>query len=144
MPIKLWAMSRTIFLSWVDDLRRRVQSTCAQCVYFSAAVDSQRTAPGHGSHLAEWTSARSYTQRVNNILGVGTGTRLNGNNFLKVSDTSLVANTVFDDGAQDKLWGSSGVDWFFANIDGDNRGLIDRILDGVSNEVRTDIIDKWW
>ncbi len=93
--------------------------------------------------LAEWTSARSYTQRVNNILGVGTGTRLNGNNFLKVSDTSLVANTVFDDGAQDKLWGSSGVDWFFANIDGDNRGLIDRILDGVSNEVRTDI-DKWW
>jgi Ca2+-binding RTX toxin-like protein len=93
--------------------------------------------------LAEWASHRTYAIRRNNILGVGTGTRLNGNNFFKVSDATLLGNTVFDDGAQDKMWGSCGIDWFFANTDGDNNSAIDRIMDGESNETRTDI-DKWW
>ena len=93
--------------------------------------------------LAEWTSNRSYVTRRNNILGVGTGVRLNGNNFLKVNDSTLLSNTVFDDGALDRMWGSCGTDWFFANVDGDHQSAIDRIMDSDSGETRTDI-DKWF
>ena len=45
-----------------------------------------------------------------NLRGPGTGDRLNGNVFLKAS---VAGQTVFDDGVQDKMTGSSGQDWFF-------------------------------
>jgi PKD repeat protein len=62
--------------------------------------------------LAEWSSGRSYTERVNNIRnGTGSPTRANGNVFLQADVT------VFDDAAVDTLTGNTGTDWFFANID---------------------------
>jgi Ca2+-binding RTX toxin-like protein len=57
--------------------------------------------------LAEWSSGRDYATRIANLSGTGTGPRLNGNTFL----TNL---TVLDDGVQDQLTGSSGLDWFWA------------------------------
>jgi Ca2+-binding RTX toxin-like protein len=57
--------------------------------------------------LSEWSSGRDYATRVANLSGTGTGPRLNGDTFL----TNL---TVLDDGVQDKLTGSSGLDWFWA------------------------------
>jgi extracellular elastinolytic metalloproteinase len=57
--------------------------------------------------LSEWSSARDYATRIANLTGTGTGPRLNGNTFL----TDL---TVLDDGVQDTLTGSSGLDWYWA------------------------------
>jgi SdrD B-like domain/RTX calcium-binding nonapeptide repeat (4 copies) len=59
--------------------------------------------------FAEWTSSRDYTTRINNILGVGTGTRSNGGFFLN----SL---TVFDDARADRVTAAGGRDWLFAHI----------------------------
>jgi Ca2+-binding RTX toxin-like protein len=65
--------------------------------------------------LHEWTSARGYEQRIANLNGTGTGAdfanRANGNVYLKVG-TTAAESTVFDDGAEDVLTGSSGLDWF--------------------------------
>ena len=94
--------------------------------------------------LAEWTNRdRSFATRRLNILGTGTGTRANGNNFLRVSDTVMTNNTVFDDDAVDKLWGDDGTDWFFANTDGVLGNVLDIIKDRTNNELAEDI-DKWW
>src|SRR5262249_45976575 len=62
--------------------------------------------------MAEWTSARSYAQRVANLRGSGSGPRANRTTFLKGSGPGV---TVYDDGAADVLSGASGSDWFFAN-----------------------------
>ncbi len=93
--------------------------------------------------LAEWTSSRSYNVRKQNILGTGTGPRNNGSNFLKISNTSMTQNTVFDDGVVDRLWGDDGTDWFFANVLGDLGNVLDEIRDRTGNETTEDI-DKWW
>src|SRR5205085_1040266 len=79
--------------------------------------------------MAEWNSARTYTQRVANISSGkvtstdGTfGSRLNGNFYLIPDDIlnpSAVA-TVFDDNAADTLTGDAGTDWFIFNSDGEN------------------------
>jgi hypothetical protein len=71
--------------------------------------------------MAEWTSARSFADRVANLRGTGSGTRANGDTFLKVSASGA---TVFDDDAVDVLSGASGQDWFFANQSG---GTLDSI-----------------
>jgi hypothetical protein len=63
--------------------------------------------------VAEWTSNRSYADRVANLRGLGTGTRLNGDYFLKTTGPDA---TVFDDGATDELNGGPGMDWFFADV----------------------------
>jgi len=94
--------------------------------------------------LAEWTNRdRSYAIRRQNIFGTGTGTRANGNNYFRASDTVMTNNTVFDDNAVDTLWGDSGTDWFFANIDGVRGNVLDIIKDRCNNESGDDI-DKWW
>jgi Ca2+-binding RTX toxin-like protein len=68
--------------------------------------------------MAEWTSARTYGQRISNITdGSGTAERENESFFLQW------LNTVQDDQDEDVLTGSSGADWFFANSD------IDRVTD---------------
>ncbi len=64
--------------------------------------------------MAERASHRSYAERIANLRGVGTGTRDNGNFFLKASGSGA---TVFDDGAADDLTGGAGRDWFFARLD---------------------------
>jgi sugar lactone lactonase YvrE len=65
--------------------------------------------------MAEWTSARSYADRVANLSGTGSGPRANGDVFLLASGPGA---TVFDDGAVDQLQGAAGTDWYFANLSG--------------------------
>ena len=48
----------------------------------------------------EWASNRNYPTRVDNLRGVGTGPRANGNYFLKVSGTD---QSVFDDAVADRF-----------------------------------------
>ncbi|HUE73169.1 MAG TPA: right-handed parallel beta-helix repeat-containing protein [Pirellulaceae bacterium] len=69
--------------------------------------------------LAEWTSSRSYSTRVANLSGEELG---GDNDPFFLNDAS-----VFDDGANDLLWGQGGVDWFLI-------GSGDRIKDRTSNE----------
>lgn len=71
--------------------------------------------------MAEWGSERTVQQRVDNLRGVGSGQRLNGTTFL------TAGTTVLDDDRRDKLRGSEGIDWFFADLDG---------LDGDNDSVR--------
>jgi hypothetical protein len=59
------------------------------------------------SILAEWTSGRDYNTRVANIVGTGSGPRLNGNYFLQQGVT------VLDDASSDTLTGAAQIDWFF-------------------------------
>lgn len=73
--------------------------------------------------MNEWTSTRDFATRVNNLIG-GSGAganRANGNTFLN-------ADTTHDDGREDVLTGSSGIDWFLFNADGDG-GVRDRVTD---------------
>ncbi len=97
--------------------------------------------------MSEWASCRSYSERRNNILGTGTGTawanRRNGNNFLRSNLTTASSNTVFDDFDEDQLWGDSGIDWFFANLNAESGTVLDRIRDRSSSETQQDI-DRWW
>ena len=87
--------------------------------------------------MAEWTSARSYLDRVKNLKGTGTGARANGNIFLI---TDGVAATVLDDGAVDVLTGSAGQDWFLFNVDGDgDTKKKDKVTDLSASEFATDI-----
>jgi VCBS repeat-containing protein len=73
--------------------------------------------------MNEWTSTRDFATRVNNLIGgPGAGAnRANGNTFLN-------ADTTHDDGREDVLTGSSGIDWFLFNVDGDG-GVRDRVTD---------------
>jgi uncharacterized delta-60 repeat protein len=88
--------------------------------------------------LREWTSARSYAARVANLMGTGSGTdfanRLNGNFFLKTDGSGV---TVFDDGSADVLTGSSGQDWYFANLAGSS--VHDKITDLSAAEFAQDL-----
>ncbi len=62
--------------------------------------------------MAEWTSGRSYTQRVSNLInGSGSATRANGSYFVTPDVTA------FDDGAVDSLSGNGGQDWIVCNVD---------------------------
>jgi hypothetical protein len=74
--------------------------------------------------MAEWTSARSYADRVANLSGTGSGPRENGNDFLIASGPNA---TVFDNGAIDVLDGGSGMDWFFADQSG---GVAQDVVNG--------------
>jgi uncharacterized delta-60 repeat protein len=49
----------------------------------------------------------------------------------------LSASTVHDDGAVDRLKGGKGLDWFFANYQGD--GILDVLVDVVAAEMITDL-----
>jgi Ca2+-binding RTX toxin-like protein len=71
--------------------------------------------------LAEWTSSRGYAARLDNLRGVGTGPRENGDFFLIRGGPGA---TVFEDGEADNLLGNGRRDWFFANLDG---GVADEI-----------------
>lgn len=76
-----------------------------------------------GAVLSEWTSSRSYSSRVNNILGVGVGDRANGNTFLQAG------GTVTADSDPDDLWGSTGGTglnwlWYVLAVDSINRAKV--------------------
>jgi PKD repeat protein len=57
--------------------------------------------------MDEWTSARSFAQRVDNLVHGTSSNRANGNVLLQNG------TTVVDDSDVDRLTGSSGSDWFF-------------------------------
>ena len=64
--------------------------------------------------MLEWTSARTYEDRIKNITdGGGTIDRENSYYYLQW------LNTVQDDQEKDVLTGSAGADWFFANFESD-------------------------
>jgi Ca2+-binding RTX toxin-like protein len=84
--------------------------------------------------LAEWNSGRDYATRVANLMGTGSGPRLNGNTFL-VADGPTP--TVIDDGAADVLTGSAGQDWFFAHLSG--TGVKDKVTDLSAAEFVADL-----
>jgi len=85
--------------------------------------------------MSEWTSARTYEARFANLRGDATHPqfvdRANGNTFLKADGPNA---TVFDDGAIDKLTGSSGRDWFFA---GDEDQIVDLKDDELADDVES-------
>ncbi|MBX9788214.1 MAG: hypothetical protein K2Y37_04820 [Pirellulales bacterium] len=65
--------------------------------------------------LSEWTSERDYLTRVTNILGIGTGPRNNGSNFL------LPGVTVYGDAVVDQLFGDTQgqFNWFLLSVPAD-------------------------
>jgi hypothetical protein len=58
-----------------------------------------------------WTDAACYGTRVARLTGGVDGVR-------------LTAETVLDDGVEDKLTGASGADWFFATVEGKRRDKV--------------------
>jgi Ca2+-binding RTX toxin-like protein len=77
--------------------------------------------------LAEWArSDIGYDQRIAHLQSGG---GLNGN-------VKLSKRTVHDDGARDRLTGSAGRDWFFANLD---EGVLDDVTDDHANELVDDL-----
>jgi Ca2+-binding RTX toxin-like protein len=62
----------------------------------------------------EWSSARTFDQRIANLSGTGTGPRLNDHYFLQPN------LTVYNDHAHDTMIGGPGRDWFFADLDAQN------------------------
>jgi hypothetical protein len=90
--------------------------------------------------MSEWSrSDESYLQRVANLSnstvnGVSpNGSGLNGSDFLN-------ASTVHDDGTGNLLEGGAGLDWYFANLDGNgNNGILDRVTGRKPGEILTTI-----
>jgi hypothetical protein len=98
--------------------------------------------------LAEWTSARSYSQRLWN-LSQGTAAsgldsskknnRLNGNWYLIGNDGS--SQTVFNDNDVDTMTGNQDKDRFLGNSLADkpsNAGAIDQVIGKQTGETYTD------
>ncbi|MBA2708671.1 MAG: PKD domain-containing protein [Gemmatimonadaceae bacterium] len=80
--------------------------------------------------MAEWTSGRTYAERVSNVRnGTGSATRDNGNYFISPDVTA------FDDDATDTLSGGGGRDWYVVEGDAPNADII---LDLNPNEIRDD------
>lgn len=85
--------------------------------------------------MAEWTSCRLYYLRVANLTNGSASIfgQANGSYYLNSS-------TVHDDGVRDYLTGSSGFDWFFANICLDDDSPVkDKIVDRCFFELAYDI-----
>ena len=82
-------------------------------------------APSQLANLrAEWTSDRSYSERIGNLQGTAiTGTPLNNETYLRNTPT----DTLLDDNAVDNLYGEDDLDWFIASLANDL--LVDRIAD---------------
>jgi hypothetical protein len=94
----------------------------------STAFDADEAALG--LILAEWTSARTFAQRVANLGGAAGGA--NGGVYLVGGDGPDA--TVSDDGAEDVLTGSQGNDWFLVNT---SAGTVrDRVTDWSAYEAQ--------
>jgi Ca2+-binding RTX toxin-like protein len=79
--------------------------------------------------VAEWSSSRSYVDRISNLSGNGSGPRSNGNTFLQTQAT------VFNDDSKDFLTGGPGDDWFFADF-------ISRKRDTIAAFARLEVIEE--
>ena len=75
---------------------------------------------------SEWTSTRTYVDRIANLEGTGVGPRNNGDVYLTPGDTVIDNDTI------DQVFGEADQDWFFANPGEDILSDVD-----VSEVVRT-------
>jgi Ca2+-binding RTX toxin-like protein len=95
-----------------------------------------------GLIMAEWTSSRTFQQRVANLEGAGSGAswtnRLNANIFLVSQPGGPNDVTVFDDESVDLLVGGADRDWFFANYTGP--GVRDLIADLTWRDLADDLV----
>ncbi len=74
---------------------------------FDESVPRGINATAVAAVMSEWTSDRSYSQRINRLrAGVGAG------NLVR-----LTADTVLNDGLADILFGQGGDDWFWGDED---------------------------
>ena len=82
----------------------------------------------------EWsTTTRNYQTRVNNLRGIGTGPRLNGELFLQNAPSyTLYA----DPGSVDQLIGGLGQDWFITD---DLADSVDQVMSGLLAELRDNV-----
>jgi hypothetical protein len=109
-------------------------------ILIPGTTDFDRSLLALDALLAEWARTdESYVQRVANL----SDTMVNGvvpNGQGQNAGYLLNAATVHDDGAGNLLDGGSGLDWFFANLDGiGNNGLLDRVTGRQPFEVVTAI-----
>ncbi len=95
--------------------------------------------------MAEWTSSRSYQQRVYNLSDGTAGTGLDNSKFGSRANQGwyLIGNdcatqTVFNDNEIDTLAGNAGTDWYYANLTNDNGGPLDVITGLESGEKKSD------
>ncbi|MBX9680558.1 MAG: hypothetical protein K2X38_17515 [Gemmataceae bacterium] len=89
--------------------------------------------------MAEWGRNSTYASRTARLSGSAGG--LNGTTFLRGSDVAggVGNQTVFEDNAADRLVGSQGTDWYFANAVKDNSSVSDVLSDAASGEKADDI-----
>jgi hypothetical protein len=76
---------------------------------------------------AEWSSSRTYNQKIANLSGTGTGPRANNDTFL------IPGQTIVDDPVVDVALGQEGQDWLLLDIGED-------VGDAVAGEVVTDLL----
>jgi Ca2+-binding RTX toxin-like protein len=101
--------------------------------------------PALAAVMAEWTSSRSYAERVKNLRGEQVGReaafseRANAEVFLAVDGTHSRVTTLYDDDAADVLTGSAGQDWFLFNIDGESGTRKDEVTDLSAAEFSDDL-----
>jgi subtilisin family serine protease len=81
---------------------------------------------------SEWTSARTFDQRVANLMGTGVLPRLNGESYLNKDAADSIVDTVFADLSSDMLTGGSQQDWFFADLS----EVVDLVTTGTSPDRR--------
>jgi Ca2+-binding RTX toxin-like protein len=123
----------------------RLVGNADEDILISGTTDFDEHEAALAAIMAEWSSARSYSQRTSNISGAISGNtfggRTNGNYFLNTEPSSGPV-TVHDDGAKDMLTGAAGQDWFFANLfldNGDDAEQKDKITDLGAAEFAQDL-----
>jgi Ca2+-binding RTX toxin-like protein len=82
------------------------------------------------AYQAEWSSNRSYSDRVANLSGSGAGPRANGNFFLQPGSSVLTDFSNPAGPSPDELTGGADRDWFFY-------GLEDTLIDQAFDESAT-------
>jgi len=99
-------------------------------ILIAGTTDFDLSAAMLANIMAEWTSVRTYAERVANLTGPATS---------GVNTVFLSAATVHDDNAYDVLTGSSGQDWFLFNQDGENNSVKDKVTDLSATEFAADL-----
>jgi hypothetical protein len=115
-----------------------LQAGSGGAILIGGTTDYDRNLPALDALLTEWARTdESYAQRVANL----SNSTVNGvapNGLGQNGSFYLTASTVHDDGAGNLLDGGPGLDWFFANLDGNgNNGVLDRVTGRRLGEVLT-------
>ena len=107
----------------------RIVGNADDDILIAGSTVFERRAAALAAIMAEWTSTRAFSSRTTNL-----------RNTWLVTDGAQA--TIFDDNASDMLTGTSGQDWFFANLvldAGDQATTKDKITDLASLELALDI-----